>query len=286
MNGVNAYIRRWRQSEGFVVYTNKWTFALVVILVGVTAVGHHLLSLSEDSSHMLGLTYRAVNVPCESRAGLCSKPDPRGVVVEFIFPPGLWADDRKDRYDVSAHLNLFIEDGVISDIPQGTPFKELRARNYLRGYHRTVEIYAWKEDESFEGFLHERGLRWASPGGFRYREYKDFRKNYLIFDAEQCVALAPERLDVSESDLKPSHPCHVSKRVRVPLDYEWAFASCIREYKSRPGHAKLSGCTIHSRIAPGLYMQYTIDGEHVNSHHWVGVDKKIREYILSLGVQK
>lgn len=264
----------------------KWAFVLLTALIGIAIARGHFIASSERNSHVIGLTYRTVTSPCETRAGSCMRPDPQGVVAEFMLPYSLWADDRKDRYDIKIHLNLFVNRDVVSPIPQDLSLKDLRRRNYLRGDNRTVALYAWREGESFEGFLRERGLRFASSHGLDYLKYEGIRNKYSIFDAEQCVNLAAEQLDMSGDPPRQDDPCLVSKVVKVSRNYEWAFASCLREYKVKPGRAKLSGCTIHSRIAPGLHMEYITDARNVDSDYWTEVDRRIREYILSLRLSR
>lgn len=264
----------------------KRTLLLSITLISIVAVVIHLTASSKSNSHVVGLTYRTFNFPCENASGSCFRPDPQGTVAEFILPNSLWADDRKDRYNIKVHLNLFANLDMASPISHDTSSKDQKYKNYLRGHDRTVAMYAWREDESFEEFLRERGLRLASPHGLDYLEYKDISNDYSVFDAVQCVSLTAEQFPMGGDSLKQDHPCLVSQVVKVPQSYEWAFASCLRESKAKHARANFSGCTINSRIAPGLYIEYTTDVKNIDNNNWIEVDRRIREYILTLRLNK
>lgn len=251
-------------------------------LIGVgILVAFFAKSILPVKESIVGLTYKAREVECKTKKNTrCDEPDPAGVVFELKLPAGVRADDRRTRYEHGIRLSMIITSTSITPMSKWIDRQEVMNKNYALGVHGNVKLFARNPDEEFESILLE-GLGSASiyaPDD--YHKYSEMSSSYFVYDSDECKGLLPSDLHPSKSALHLN--CYSKRILYEPKEYEWAYAICPRKFMGADGEVSIPVCVVLSRIDPGVFMRYHINGEYIDDRSWVDYDKRIRNYIVGL----
>lgn len=250
-----------------------WVLGVVMLVV---LVAKNILPVREST---VGLTYKARDVECKTKKKTrCDEPDPSGVIFELSLPAGVRADGRRTRYEHDMYLSLLVTSSNISPMPRLAGQEEWN-KNYVLG-KSDIRLRTWRPEEKFEYYLKDK-IRFSSIGApDEYHKYTDKSADYFVYDSDKCEFLSP-------ADLEPSRhsrhaECYAKQILYEPKGYGWAYVVCLRKHMSPDGKVSTPVCQVWSRVAPGLFMEYPINGGYVGDLSWIDYDKRIRSYILGL----
>lgn len=219
---------------------------------------------------VIGVSKGLVEVPCaKPKAGArCTGPDPNRVAFYVkAIDRIIGRPSKSHRYDTEVFIGLFVSDEKIESIYEHGS----EEGNYLIGSHvNTVRIYfATVSDLEYK-------LKWYGHWG----DYAAVVSDIDGYDKYDDISCPPVELLVSEEITEAQmNTCAVIRRaLYVPKASPTKLIDC-HQYLEADGVLRLRGCKVHSDLAMGGRVEYSIGSKDFLSGKWVELNEAITNYL-------
>jgi hypothetical protein len=260
--------RNYNQAE--LAMNNKLTSLICFFLV-VSFVAF-ISFYKSDGYHyrVIGVSKGLVEVPCANpKAGArCTGPDPNRIAFYVkAIDRVVGRPSKSHKYGAEVFIGLFVSDEKVESIYKHGSEKG----NYLIGSRvNTVRIYY-----SVVGDL-EYKLKWYSHWGDYAAVVSDI-DGYDKYDNIACPSI--DLLVNKKVTEVQMNTCAVIRRaLYVPKASPNKLIDC-HQYLEADGVLRLRGCTVHSDLAMGGRVEYSIGSKDFLSGKWVELDKSISGYL-------